>query len=262
MSTDSEWAAWGPDQQTASHWAPHVQKVLNAGLAANRVEQLARDYAAANPGDRAGRSDRELTDAALGWLDTRLPSTEENLVPLLRAIHADGTLIGTVAAYAAVDSTKPDFGDWRPGRHQAAHARLQALDAPTQADDNVGLRERAKKIAAKHRRRIASALALGVVTGSAPKAIATTVLAIAGAAAVGIALTEAVFAAGRAALAVYRSRRVARVVWRVDPRLENCPSCLENQASDPLPTGSTFPSGDTHPPIHDHCNCGLLPTLG
>jgi hypothetical protein len=36
-----------------------------------------------------------------------------------------------------------------------------------------------------------------------------------------------------------------------------CSICLENMAAGPVKAGDSFPSGDTAPPAHDRCECGL-----
>ncbi|MFZ9042405.1 MAG: DivIVA domain-containing protein [Ilumatobacteraceae bacterium] len=49
------------------------------------------------------------------------------------------------------------------------------------------------------------------------------------------------------------------MVWIVDPAAVACPECEDNSLSEPVPAGSTFPTGHVAPPTHPGCRCLVLP---
>ena len=49
------------------------------------------------------------------------------------------------------------------------------------------------------------------------------------------------------------------VVWRLDPSVVACPECEDNSLSEPVPSGSMFPTGHLAPPAHLRCRCLVLP---
>lgn len=73
-----------------------------------------------------------------------------------------------------------------------------------------------------------------------------------------IARTEATRAMNAAAMEAYRSAGVQKVQW-ITRSGNPCPICLANEAAGPRYLGEPFPSGDTAPPAHPHCECALIP---
>lgn len=46
------------------------------------------------------------------------------------------------------------------------------------------------------------------------------------------------------------------VQWHA--QVDSCPVCIANMEVGAIPEGAYFPSGDTEPPAHPHCQCELL----
>lgn len=261
MAPTPDWAAWRHDHPTAQHWAPHVAHALNTGLNTRTAAQLVRDYGATQPGPRNGRTDAELAAAALVWLTARgigqrIPDA---LTPVLRRIRTDGYLLGAASAAALLDQAPAPLGDWKPGDITTAQNQINTLDgadpAPVLADAN----QAAQQASDTHLGRIARALALGVIAGHAPTAVAAAMLTIATRDSDGISLTELLLAAGLAVFGAYKRRQIPEVRWVIDPRSKVCPTCLTNSEYGPVRLGQAFPSGHTTTPAHNRCACSLQP---
>jgi SPP1 gp7 family putative phage head morphogenesis protein len=73
--------------------------------------------------------------------------------------------------------------------------------------------------------------------------------------------TEAVNAMGLVETEVYKRSGIEYIEWRVTPSERNCNICLGNEFAGKVRVGEEFPSGDTHPPVHQYCACLLSPVL-
>lgn len=259
MATDpTAWAAWAHDQAAAEYWAGRIARALNAHLTEHEAERLAADYAASNPGPRAGRSDAELTEAALTFLEGRLPPNPDPLTQVITAVRTDGYLLGAGSATAAIDHGDAGLDHFTPGRTVAAQRHIAQLEATGGLPyAHADAAEHAAQITATHRRRVAKTLALATVAGHAPHLVGAAMTALAAAHAGAVALSELVAAIGVAALYLFRKRQVRTWRWITDPQRNNCARCLANEEQGPIPVGQPFTSGETNTPAHPNCACGM-----
>lgn len=255
----SAWPGSTHDRATADYWARYLDRELGKVLTSALAEQIARDYAATEPGPRAGRSDKELTDAAATWLATRTLDFETALAAAIPGIRADGALIGAASAHALLAGRKnADLGNWKPGRTD--HARKAVAEyLPDPPDEAEGEEPDVAGMAATRRRSVARALALGTAAGLTAAAIGKKMRDALSDGLDRITLTEIIGAISLAAIALFRRNKVHLGRWNLDPARVSCPACITNADADPRPLGRNYPSGHPYPPAHISCGCWIGP---
>ena len=203
----------------------------------------------------------ELLEGPLSALSRKIKRTladEQNrILDELRATDIDGreALLGVETeqsdrfAAAAIDA----LGDAAVAGRQFALAQGSA-EAPGLSDGAIGTiaQELATKIVAPLRRRLAEAL------GSPDPTIEvnTAFREWRGARVdrvVGDAALESFFAA---VIAVVGDGEVR---WAVGGAGDPCPDCADNSLEASVSAGSTFPTGQAHPPAHPGCRCAVVP---
>lgn len=253
------WPGWAYDTRTADYWTERLSEELGEVLTLARAEQIARDYAANNPGPRDGRTDAELTMLALAWLATQGLDFAPAIAAAINGIRVDGALIGVASAHAVLAGrATADLGGWKPGRTAAALDLLDTygVDEPAPVMPDAPNAVDAAQSRIKH---VARALALGTLAGGSARDLSGKLRDALAFGLGAIALTELVQAAAGVAMRLFGRAKVELVRWSVDPRLNNCPKCVGNENEGPIPLGQPFQSGDQHPPLHPRCACAVLP---
>jgi ADP-ribose pyrophosphatase YjhB (NUDIX family) len=260
-----DWPGWEFDGPVAAHWAPQVTAAAAAALTEATLSRAAADYLAAHPdqqGDAPGKRDRN--DDAHGWLSAWLAAAGITLplAAIAAGIVTDGYLIGAVSAHAMATGQDVETGGWKPGDEQAAHARIEALDAggPFGALFALAVAAAAEAIAAA----VLASLAR-ILAGADGTASATDLGAELAAAAAGPGIAERAVAdqvttvSAQAARDRYEALGVTEVMWVTDPGSKTgvCPLCAANEAASPQPLGEPWPSGEC--PVHPGCRCAECP---
>jgi len=71
--------------------------------------------------------------------------------------------------------------------------------------------------------------------------------------------TETTWAVSEAMVTAYLDAGITEARWQTADDDVTCLRCLANEAQGALPVGDQYASGDTSPPAHPRCRCGLLP---
>lgn len=258
-----EWPGWDTDEDTARHWAHVLAAALGSALAVEAASQLAAQFAALYDGvDPATLDESDLAEAATEWLDGQQFGLDQPVTDTLTGIWTDGYLIGTTSAAAAASGEPVRRGGWQPGDTTTAN---QVIDQYGARDGLLpvlaGAVAAASGIAATRREAMGRQLAKGLIAGLAIRKIGEAMVKALTAIdrALNVAITEITRSAGLAALYGYQQLGVTQVRWALDPGSKTCPRCIGNAAAGPVRTGASFPSGDSHAPIHPNCRCSVVP---
>lgn len=257
MPAAATWPGWQHDHRTADYWATRLSEDLGNVLTAAVAEQLARHYAATDPGPRDGRTDAELTALALAWLLTQNIDLAPAIASAVNAMRADGTFLGAASAHAylAGRETAP-LGDWKPGDTEAASAGADAYGIEEAPPVESADTQHAADTRLKH---VARALALGTVAGATVAAVGSRMRNALTMGLGALAIYEIVTAVSNAAMTLFGRRGVELGQWYVDPRVQNCPICIANANASPRRLGQPWPSGHSNAPVHVGCACTVLP---
>lgn len=257
MPAAATWPGWQHDHRTADYWATRLSEDLGGVLTAAAAEQLARDYAAINPGPRDGRTDAELTALALAWL----LSQNINLIPAIAgaviAMRTDGAYLGAASAHAYLAGRKTaPLGIWKPGDTDTASSGIAAYGLDETPPAEPADMQPAADTRLKH---VARALALGTVAGATVAAVGSRMRNALTLGLGALAIYEIVTAVSNAAMTLFGRRGVELGQWYVDPRVQNCPICIANANASPRRLGQPWPSGHSNAPVHVGCACTVLP---
>lgn len=257
MPPAASWPGWQHDHRTADYWAGRLGDAMGGILSQAVAESLARDYAATNPGPRNGRTDAELTAAALAWLALQGIDLIPAITGAVDGMHADGAFIGAASAHAYLTGRKTaPLGDWKPGGTAAAldGVATYGIDAAPAPDprDVQGIGETRLK-------HVARALALGTAAGATIGAVGSRMRNALTMGLGAVAMYEIVTAMSSAAMALFGRRGIQFGQWQVDPRSKVCPICVANANAAPRPLGMPWPSGHVNAPAHVSCACAVLP---
>lgn len=254
------WPGWSYDEDTRDHWAGKLTAAVLALLTASRARALAAAYLAANPGQdgsATGKNDRNA--AAAAWLTGQgfQPDTSD----IAEGVVADSQLIGVASAEAVSQGGKPQLGGWQPGKTAAATAALAALGA----GEFLGYAPQARDVAGTLTDGVIAGVARVLAGADGDMAAAdladTMRAAVAdGSLASTLVMTQITALTGRSALAYYQANTTGMLQWVGVPDASICQDCLNNVNAGPRRAGEPWPSGDTAPPVHPLCRCGLVPT--
>jgi hypothetical protein len=252
--SDPSWPGWDLDEAAADYWAAEFTTAVAGVLTAAEAARLAAAYLASEP-----PQDQDAQTAA-AWLTAQGFDLAPALAAPAAGVVADGFLIGAASATAVANGTPADVGAWQPGDTDAAQAQAEALGAGaayTAAQKTAA--EVAAAAAASFALAMAAALTAGA--GATAAAIAAALRAAvrdAGHAAA-IVLDHITAACGAAANAMYKLLGISLAFWMAKHDTRVCDVCAANAASESLPIGAAYPSGDITPPAHPHCRCALMP---
>jgi hypothetical protein len=237
------WPGWSRDRQTANHWAPILAQALTGAL----PDSLTADYRQTHP-------DASETEPAEQWLDDRRGKVTATLAAVLIPLMLDGAVIGALSTRALAASgtaagaiASVDWLGWRPGDTDRARQILAATGVDT-AIVEAESRRAAQQLTAGRLTAAAAAIAAGTSITAALNASPWAAM---------VALTEVGRAAEIAAAVIQPATGMRHQRWYLDPRVDNCPICIENAESGPLPVGVAWPSGHIRPPVHPWCRCHL-----
>ena len=204
----------------------------------------------------------DLIAAITTWITHHDPGLHGRIATAATSVLDQTRVTGLALGMLAATGDRAGIRAWSPVDVEAARAAVSALGVTGTASAGVSIPVAATIGAAIATSRIAAlarrlagdhgtdspdvtAGRLRDVLGDEGRAYVDTI-------------TTTTAAISEVTIATYADDGVTRVLWVIDP--ENpCPTCLENQAEGPQPIGSTWPSGDTEPPAHPRCRCGLLP---
>lgn len=255
----ADWPGWQHDHPAADYWAKRLNDELGEVLPQALAEQLARDYAATNPGPRDGRTDAELAALALIWLETQNLDLAPAVAAALDGMRLDGAAIGAASAAAVLDGHKTaNLGDWKPGVVKSARTVLAGHDIP-QPDPADPAGSDVQGIAETRRKHVARALALGTAAGLTAATAGSRMRDALVTGLKAVAIYEIVSAVSKAAMTLFGRGSVQLGQWTVDPRSKVCSICLTNAAVGPRPLGQPYPSGHSNSPAHVGCACAVLP---
>lgn len=257
------WPGWEHDLTAAAWWATKVTAAAAAALPASKLQQLAREYLASHPAaPETGK--RELNDEATAWLRQHAPDLSAALLPLIAGIIADAYAIGAFSAAAVTSGTRADTGTWEePGDTSGAEERISDLGLGSDYADTTQSQQqdRAGQIAGGFLAAMGRTLADGLQSEADAGSLADSLRQAVDdhPLAAGLVLTVLTAVSALAAGAWYRSAGVRYGTWIgvIDERI--CPACLQNVASDPVPIGQAYPSGNAFPPVHGRCRCAVVP---
>ncbi|HLI14992.1 MAG TPA: DivIVA domain-containing protein [Acidimicrobiales bacterium] len=215
--------------------------------------------------------DEHLAPAMRGLvqgLKRALRLEQNELLDALRHLPArerlDELLPGAVLAERLAGVAGEHLAEAFAGGRRYAAALLGAPDPPGEAGERLASVERVarglgEEVSAELRRRIAEGLA-PVASADADPAAAVSVAfrALKGARIEGVAADAATEAFALGTLQVAREQR-GSVAWLADDGGSACPDCDDNVLAGALAPGTTFPTGQAHPPVHPGCRCLLVP---
>lgn len=239
----ARWAAWEKDEEAARLWAPRVSRAF-AGINTQRLAECWFEV----------RKDAD-SDA---WLSEQHLEVARRLNAVFTGIYADGWVIGTRSAQAALSvEAAVDWSGWAPGDERAA--RLIAGPALDRFLEQAGVT--IQSVAAHRLSELGDALAEGLREGWGVEQLARSLRGVLDdeSWAYGVALTESNRATTAASQAQYTAAGVRRNVWLDVPGA--CALCRGNVDAGPITVGHDFPSGATGPPGHPYCRCGIGPYL-
>lgn len=248
----ADWPGWRIDRSAADYWAPLIAAAL---IAAIDLGPLAQAWTQQPP---AG-TQQPTQNAAIAWLAAQgvTPAVfTAALTPLLAHLYADGWAIGAQSAQGIATSAEVDWEHWehdsgdvlRSVQQMSGYRRL-LLDAGITIKSIAGTRiDDLGQI-------LADAVAHDLDAAQIEEKIRALLTDPTKARAV--AVTELSRAQSAAAADLYQAHGITKVAWMAEP--DACPICRANAASDPLPLGQAFPSGDALPPAHTSCRCWPMP---
>lgn len=260
VQPDTRWPAWAVDTELATIIAGRLRASMIAGVDTSALaEAFTRWSHAYKPGDPLPNIE--------SWLSQQEDNIAEAITETIRDAVTEAAVAGSRSAQAALagdarQGVTARWGGWTPG-HVAAARKVLSEDGNV-----VGLEQLLRdadvmisRIAANRLDEIAAVLADGLEQGRNLQQIATALRGVVDDPkwAMTVAWTETNRAQSAAALDTYTARGVARVEWFTANDQRVCPICLGNQTEGPIPVGTAFSSGETHPPGHPRCRCALLP---
>lgn len=244
------------------HYVPLITKAISDGITG--IEGAVSQYAASVPVVKAGGNPIAIARAAArAVLQSTIITDPTELRKVIHLAYADAYLAGAHTAgssgmiLAAFDDivAQIDWDNWKPGWADAAIGlRDQGLSALL---DNAGIV--VDGILSSTLDQMGTVMADSIEAGTPLAETAKNLRDFVSgdtARATMIAHTEINRAMSSATLATYVQNNVSGVEWLV---WEPCPTCEANEDAGVIPTGSTFPSGDTNPPAHPRCRCSLSP---
>ena len=208
------------------------------------------------------------------WAQLNLRFDNRPLMLVLQQLYATGWVLGQDAGAAyiadqrltkATPSTDElmaalniDWDNWKPG-NRAAEQLVRTSPGLQGLLDQAGAT--IKGMNATTISRVGTVIADGLGRGASSGSLAKDLVqsGIEGlladpSRALSIANTEMSRALNVSSMNYYTDSGVERVEWLA---LEACELCGENADAGPIPLGDSFPSGDSEPPGHPNCRCGI-----
>ena len=259
-----KWGAHKADMRIAAKNAPKIRAAIKQSFDAQAIYEA---YLATMP-----NPDEKLPMArvkARSWAIMNINFDRQPLGVVLRRVLADGYVLGIVSANEALFRARKklkkkalevdgfiDWENWKPGSESAALLLRPTGSFKKMLDDlDISI----KDINTTDYDKLGSALADSVALGLTPKRGAKLLQNVVAspARALTIAVTEQARAITTASLERYRESGVEEVEWIA---AIPCDICEVNEG-EVRPVGTTFPSGDSQPPVHPNCRCALLPLV-
>jgi len=259
------WGAHKVDGRIAAKNSVKIRAALRQSIDAKEVFE---EYSRTQP----NVSDNITQDRARAraWAMLNVRVNTEPITAALRAIYADGYVLGEASAQEAVararkaqdkalsksDDAYIDWSKWTPG-NKATALLLRPRGAFKKFLDDAGVVSKAIEKAGYDR--IGTALADSIAAGFSPTRAAKVITEKIGdpARALTIAITEQNRAMSAATLLTYQEAQVEQIEWNA---VEPCDICAPNDGQ-VVNLGEAFDSGDTQPPAHPNCRCALLPVI-
>jgi SPP1 gp7 family putative phage head morphogenesis protein len=259
------WGAHKADGRIAAKNSVKIRAALRQSIDAKEVFE---EYSRTQP----NVSDNITQDRARAraWAMLNVRVNTEPITAALRAIYADGYVLGEASAQEAVararkaqdkalsksDDAYIDWSKWTPG-NKATALLLRPRGAFKKFLDDAGVVSKAIEKAGYDR--IGTALADSIAAGFSPARAAKVITEKIGdpARALTIAITEQNRAMSAATLLTYQEAQVEQIEWNA---VEPCDICAPNDGQ-VVNLGEAFDSGDTQPPAHPNCRCALLPVI-
>lgn len=250
-----EFPAWAVDTIIAAGIAGTLSAAL---LAAMPPAVLAKAFAVWSryaTGQPATLPSVEQTTAWLAGRERERPQVGPAIGRAFADAYTEGWLAGAESARSLIQREPPQWS-WRAGDRMSARRQARKTGANRQAEllwsEAGGLMRDALR---GRLEAVAQALVdgredLAAVIGDERKARQ-------------IAQTEVSRAVSAATLYEYRLARVPGKQWLNARDQRVCKAvCKLNGEAGPIGLADEFPSGDTYPPGHPECRCGLIPAYG
>jgi hypothetical protein len=255
------WPGWDHDKRAADYWAPLLAAALHKSLSQQQARQIAAAYLAEFPGGAEGQGKQLAAEAAAAWLGSQGPDLAAVVAPLLPGVTADGWVIGAASAASLVAGERVELGGWKPGSEDKARQRVAALGLGAALGSALERAPQgAERVAGGWLSALGRVLRDGAAGGATAAALGSSLRsALADTSPATAALLDLLTAAaGAAARALYLSQQVGMVEWVCESG-NPCATCEGNQDEGPIPADGAFSSGDASPPVHNNCQCAVLP---
>lgn len=195
---------------------------------------------------------REATKGVLGdaarWVRDKAQELIEAIGRVIREALEEGWTAGEQAAVEQLEQQLDEVQDDDSGAGGRLRALLDAADVVIRSVADARFNELAEVLEERRADPGRAARELRAVL-QAPQWAET------------VAVTETARAMSAATQATYERNGIGQKLWLLAPDQRVCDRCAGNAAQGPIPTSSSFESGDAYPPAHPRCRCSLTPVL-